>query len=416
MAALDGIKVLDLTQYEAGTSCTQYLAWLGAHVIKIERPGVGDPGRNVATKGRDSYYFLSFNNNKQSVAIALDTPEGRQLFLSLLPRFDVVVENFTLGTMEKLGLGYDTLSTINPGIIYATIKGFGTTGPYANYKCFDMVAQAAGGAFSVTGNPDGPPTRPGATFGDTGSGVHAALGILAAYIQRQRTGRGQVVEISMQEIIANFMREPMSQREWRTSPIQRRGNRTVVPTDLYPCAPGGPNDYLYIMVVTTRMWDALITAIDMPELGMDPRFATVRDRHAHGDELWEIIASWTRQRTKFQAMEHLAAAGVPCSAVFDTEDILTNRHLHARNMIRTIHHPTVGEFQLLAPPIHLSDSDVELQRAPLLGEHTRDVLAAELGLTPTDLQDLAQRGVIGLGQPPPEQAPAEPQTNPQEPQ
>ncbi|PFG74112.1 CaiB/BaiF CoA transferase family protein [Tepidiforma thermophila] len=399
MAALDGIKVLDLTQYEAGTTCTQYLAWLGAEVVKVERPGVGDPGRNVAGKGRDSYYFLSFNNNKKSVAIALDTPEGRDLFLRLVPKFDVVVENFTLGTMEKLGLGYDVLSARNPGIIYATIKGFGTSGPYAGYKCFDMIAQAAGGAFSVTGDPDGPPMRPGATFGDTGSGVHAALGILAAYVQRQRTGRGQVVEIAMQEVIANFMREPMSQREWRSSPIQRRGNRTVVPTDLYPCAPGGPNDYIYIMVVTTRMWDALVAAIDMPELGMDPRFATVRDRHANGDALWEIIAGWTRQRTKFEAMQHLAAAGVPCSAVYDTEDLLADPHLRARNMIRTIQHPTVGEFQLLAPPIHLSDSEVELQRAPLLGEHTRETLAAELGLSEAEIEALAARGVIQLGAP-----------------
>lgn len=408
MAALEGLKVLDLTQYEAGTTCTQYLAWLGAEVVKIERPGVGDPGRNVAGKGRDSYYFLSFNNNKKSVAIALDTHEGRDLFLRLVPRFDVVVENFTLGTMEKLGLGYDTLSAINPGIIYATIKGFGTSGPYAHFKCFDMVAQAAGGAFSVTGEPDGPPMRPGATFGDTGSGVHAALGILAAYIQRQRTGRGQVVEIAMQEVIANFMREPMAQREWRASPIQRRGNRTVVPTDLYPCAPGGPNDYIYIMVVTTRMWDALITAIDRPELGADPRFATVRDRHAHGDELWEIIASWTRQRTKFEAMEHLANAGVPCSAVFDTEDLLANPHLRARNMVRTIQHPTVGEFQLLAPPIHLSDSDVDLQRAPLLGEHTAAVLQAELGLAPADLERLAAAGVLQAETGPPAAAQAGP--------
>src|SRR5687767_1502196 len=251
MPALDGLKVLDLTQYEAGTTSTQYLAWFGAEVFKIERPGVGDPGRNVAGGGNDSLYFLSFNNNKKSVAIALDTSEGRDLFLQLVPKVDVVVENFTLGTMEKLGLGYDVLKEVNPAIIYATVKGFGITGPYSQYKCFDMIAQAAGGAFSVTGTPDGPPTRPGATFGDTGSGVHAALGILAAYIQRLKTGKGQVVEIAMQEIIANFMREPMSQREWRANPIMRRGNRTVVPTDLYPCAGGGPNDYLYIMVVTS---------------------------------------------------------------------------------------------------------------------------------------------------------------------
>lgn len=401
MPALDGIKLLDLTQYEAGTTCTQYLAWFGADVVKIERPGVGDPGRNVAGSGRDSLYFLSFNNNKQSVAIALDTPEGRDLFLKMVPKFDVVVENFTLGTMEKLGIGYDVVSAINPAIIYATIKGFGTSGPRSEYKCFDMIAQAAGGAFSVTGPPDGPPMRPGATFGDTGSGVHAALGILAAYIQRLRTGRGQVVEIAMQEIIANFMREPMSQREWRGSPIARRGNRTVVPTDLYPCAPGGPNDYLYIMVVTSRMWDSLVAALDMPELGMDPRFATVRDRHQHGDELWEHIANWTRQRTKWEAMDHLAAAGVPCSAVFDTDDIFNDPHLNARNMIRTIEHPVVGEFQLLAPPIHLGEPQAELTRAPLLGEHTSAVLARELGLGDAEIRALAAGGVLGIEPPVP---------------
>lgn len=404
MPALDGVKVLDLTQYEAGTTCTQYLAWFGADVVKVERPGVGDPGRNVAGGGRDSLYFLSFNNNKQSVAIALDTPDGRDLFLKMVPKFDVVVENFTLGTMEKLGIGYDVLSALNPAIIYATIKGFGITGPRSEYKCFDMIAQAAGGAFSVTGEPDGPPTRPGATFGDTGSGVHAALGILGAYIQRLRTGRGQVVEIAMQEIIANFMREPMSQREWRGSPIARRGNRTVVPTDLYPCAPGGPNDYLYIMVVTSRMWDSLVAAIDMPELGMDPRFATVRDRHQHGDELWEHIANWTRQRTKWEAMDHLAAAGVPCSAVFDTDDIFSDPHLNERDMIRTLAHPVVGDFQLLAPPIHLSEPQAELRRAPLLGEHTSAILARELGLSDDELRALAGRGVLGIE--PPVPAPA----------
>ncbi len=330
MPALDGVKVLDLTQYEAGTTCTQYLAWFGADVVKVERPGIGDPGRSVAGGGRDSLYFLSFNNNKRSAAIALDTDEGRELFLRMVPRFDVVVENFTLGTMEKLGLGYDVLKAVNPAVIYATIKGFGTTGPRREYKCFDMVAQAAGGTFSVTGEADGPPTRPGATFADTGSGVHAALGVLGAYIERLRTGRGQVVEIAMQEVVANFMREPMAQREWRGNPIGRRGSRTVMPTDLYPCAPGGPNDYVYIMVVTTRMWDCLAVALDMPELGLDPRFATIRDRNQNGDALWEIISGWTRQRTKWEAMEHLAAAGVPCSAVYDSDDIFRDEHLQAR--------------------------------------------------------------------------------------
>jgi len=396
MPALDGMKVLDLTQYEAGTTSTQYLAWFGAHVVKVERPGVGDPGRHVAGPDSDSLYFMSFNHNKRSLAIDLDSAAGRDLFLRLVPNFDVVVENFSLGTMEKLGLGYDVLKTVNPALIYATIKGFGTHGPYSAFKCFDMVAQAAGGSFSVTGNSGGPPMRPGATFADTGSGMHCAMGILAAYVQRLRTGKGQMVEIAMQETIANFMREPMSHRQWAPGPIERRGNRTIVPTDLYPCSPGGTNDYLYIFVVTTRMWDGLMATIGHPELVDDPRFATTRDRHQNGDALWEIVAAWTRQRTKFEAMEALGAVGVPCSAVYDSEDILHDRHLHARDMIRTVNHPVNGPVEMLAPPIHLSTSEVEMAPAPLLGQHTAEVLSAELGLSAAEIDTLTAAGVLGM--------------------
>jgi len=396
VAALDGMKVLDLTQYEAGTSSTQYLAWFGADVVKVEYPGRGDPGRAVAGSGKDSLYFLSFNHNKKSVAINLSTPEGKDLFLRMLPKFDVVVENFSLGTMEKLGLGYDVLSQLHPPLIYATVKGFGTWGPYSKFKCFDMVAQAAGGSFSVTGYEDGPPMRPGATFGDTGSGMHCAMGILAAYIQRQRTGRGQMVEIAMQETIASFMREEMSQREWRTQPIMRRGNRTVVPTDLYPCAPGGKNDYAYLFVVTQQMWDSMCAVIGRPELADDPKFATVRDRHQNGDELWEIIAEWTRERTKWEVMETMGEAGVPCSAVYDTIDLLDDRHLKARGQVKVVEHPVVGPVQMMAPPIHLSDSDVEMVAAPLLGQHTAEVLAGVLGMGEAEVSALAERGVLGL--------------------
>ena len=398
MPALDGVKVLDLTQYEAGTSCTQYLAWFGADVYKVERPGVGDPGRHVAGRKDDSLYFLTFNHNKKSVAIALDTPEGKELFLKLVPQVDAVVENFSLGTMEKLGLGYEVLNAVNPRIIYATIKGFGTSGPHSQYKCFDMVAQAAGGSFSVTGEPDGPPMRPGATFGDTGSGVHCALGICAAYIQRLQTGRGQIVEISMQEIIASFMREPMSHRQWDVSPIQRRGNRTVVPTDLFPCKGGGPNDYIYLFPATTRMLDALMTAIGKPELLLDERFQTTPERRKHGDILYEEVKEWTLQRTKLEAMEYLAERGVPCSAIYDSEDILHDEHLHSRNMIRTVQHPVHGGVEMVGPPIHLSDSDVEMIAAPLLGQHTAEVLGHELGLGAKELEDLAGRGVVALHQ------------------
>ena len=239
MPALDGMKVLDLTQYEAGTSCTQYLAWFGATVYKVEHPDRGDPGRQTEGNGKDSLYFLSFNHNKKSVAINLGTPEGRDLFLKMVPNVDAVVENFTLGTMEKLGLGYDVLKEVNPAIIYGTIKGFGTTGLYKDFKCFDWVAQAAGGAYSVTGEADGPPVRPGATVADTGSGMHLAMGILAAYIQRLKTGRGQQVEVAMQETVANFMRMPMSRRERNPGvAVPRTGNRMVVPTARLPMLAG----------------------------------------------------------------------------------------------------------------------------------------------------------------------------------
>lgn len=396
MPALDGMKVLDLTQYEAGTSCTQYLAWFGATVYKVERPGVGDPGRHVAGPGHDALYFLSFNHNKRSVALALDTPEGRQLFLDLVPRVDAVVENFSLGTMEDLGLGYEALKKVNPALIYATIKGFGTYGPYAEFRCFDRVAQAAGGSYSVTGVPDGPPMSPGATFGDTGSGIHLAMGILAAYIQRQRTGQGQLVEVSMQEAVASFMREPMSHREYAPSPIQRRGNRTVSPTDLYPCAPGGPNDWAVIFIATTRMWDALVSAIGRGDLAADPRFETGKERRQNGDALFEEIAAWTRQRTKFEVMEQLGQAGVPCGAVYHTDDILSDKHLAARHMIKTVHHPVAGDIQMLAPAVHMSASEVPMIAAPLLGQHTAEVLSAELGLDSARIKALAAAGAVGL--------------------
>jgi len=395
MPALERMKVLDLTQYEAGTSCTQLLAWLGANVVKVEQAGVGDPGRHTEPGRGDSLYFLSFNANKRSLALDLRAAAGRELFLRLLPRFDVVMENFSLGTMERFGLGYETLKAVHPGVIYCTLKGFGTYGPYAAYKCYDMVAQAFGGAFSITGTADGPPLRPGPTMGDTGAGMLAALGILAAYIQRGQTGRGQKVEVSMQEAVANLIRTALSQRERTGNPVPRRGNRAGAPTDLYPCAPGGPNDYIYIMPVTTRMLDSLWTAIGRPELCTREEYRTARGRVEHGDEIWEIVAAWTRGRTKQEAMEVLAGAGVPAGAVLDSGELLSDPHLHAREMVVTVEHPERGPWEFIGPPVHLADSTVEVRPAPLLGEHSREVLVEELGLADADLERLVRDGVVG---------------------
>jgi formyl-CoA transferase len=393
MPALDGLRILDLTQYEAGPSCTQMLAWLGADVVKIEQPGVGDPGRHTERGEGDSLYFLSHNSNKRSVTLDLRSDDGRRLFLDLVKKFDVVVENFTLGTMEKLGLGYDVLRATNPRIIYGTVKGFGTYGPYAEFKCYEMVAQAAAGVFALTGEPGGVPYRSGANVGDTGSGMTLALQILAAYIQRERTGRGQMIEVAMQEAAANFTRTSLSFRERTGDPVPRRGNRSTVPTDLFPCAPGGTNDYVYIMCSTSRQYDALCTAIDRPDLVVDERFATTRARAANGDALFEEIAAWTRRRTKYEAMRYLGARGVPCSAMLDSRDIWEDEHLRARGAITRVEHPTRGAWDLLSPPFRMTDSRVAMAPSPLLGQHTDEVLAAELGLDQAELARLARAGV-----------------------
>jgi formyl-CoA transferase len=396
MPALEDLKILDLTQYEAGTSCTQLLAWLGAEVVKVEQPGLGDPGRHLGTdedRG-DALYFLSFNANKRSLTINLRSDDGRRLFLDLLHQFDVVVENFSLGTMEKLGLDYETLRQIHPSLIYATVKGFGLTGLYASFHSYEMVAQAVGGVFSLTGPQESPPLRSGANVGDTGSGMILAAGILAAYVQRLKTGEGQIVEVAQQEAVLNYVRTAFSRRDSVGDPVPRRGNRATVPSDLYPCAPGGPNDFVYLMTPTRHMLDSLMTAIGRPELSFDPRFETEQERGNHQDELWEIIAAWTKQRTKYQVMETLGSAGVPCGAVLDSGDIIRDRHLRERGAIRTMHHPVRGDWELAGSPVRLSASEVDYRPSPLLGEHTEEVLAEKLGLKPEELQALRQGGAI----------------------
>ena len=395
MPALDGMRILDMTQYEAGTSCTQALAWLGADVVKVEPPVYGDPGRRTRLGDGNSPYFLNWNSNKRSIVLDLSQPTGRELLLRMAPHYDVFVENYGPGVVEKLDIGYEVMQSANPSIIYARLKGFGTSGPYAEYKCYDMVAQAAAGAFSVTGEADGSPMRPGPTIGDAGTGVQLALAITSAYVQKLRTGEGQLIEISMQEATTYFMRTQIANgAEWGEAVVQRSGNGPAAFVNLYPCKGGGANDYAYIMCSTSRQWDTLCVTIGRPELADDPRFATGANRRDAAPELRAIIESWTMQRTKWEVMQTLGEAGVPCSANLDTYDLFHDPHLTERGFIHTLEHPTHGEIKLLGWAPRMSKSNVPIERGPLMGEHSDEVLRGDLEISDDQIAELREAGVV----------------------
>jgi formyl-CoA transferase len=395
--ALDGIRILDLTQYEAGPSCTETLAWLGAEVIKIEPP-TGEPARRGLSErpDMDSVFFCFLNANKKSVTLNLKSEPGRRMFEEMVKGADVVVENLGPGSMERLGFGYPALARINPRIISASVKGFGSEGPYAAYNSFEMIAQAMGGVMSLTGSPDGPPYRVEAGLGDTGSGLHAAIGILAAIVQRQVTGVGQRIEVAQQDVVVNLTRIHFRDHHLGARPIPRRGNRSpgAAPSNLYRCRPFGPNDYVFIHVANTDMWKALTRAIGQPELGDDPRFAERGGRVAQVEELDALVEGWTEKRTKHEVMELLAGAGVPCGAVLDSTEVLEDEHLRRRGMIVDVEHPTRGRMAIPGSPIRLSGSPTEVTRAPLLGEHNAEVYGRLLGLGEAELAELRRDGVV----------------------
>jgi formyl-CoA transferase len=395
MPALDGMRVLDFTQYEAGPSCCQYLAWLGADVVKVEPPR-GEPGRKTGAAGGVAQYWENYNANKRSVVVDVSSEQGRDLLRRLVTGYDVFVENQGPRVMEKLGLDPISLAAAHPSLIYARIKGYGLSGPYAEYRSFDMLAQAAAGLFSLTGEADGPPMRPGGTFGDTATGAHTAMAIIAAYVQKQRTGEGQVIEMSMHEVMTMFIRTT-GIRGWDLDgePAPRIGNRLGgAPTDMYACAPFGPNDYVFVMVGTVRMWEAMCKVLDRLDLLEDPRFATGSGRAEHEELLHEIVATWCASKTKHEAMTLLAEAGIAASAVMDTQDVFHDPHLQARGFVQEVAHPTHGTVLLLDKPFRLEKSDVPLQAAPVLGADTDSVLTAELGLAADDLAALRDAGVI----------------------
>jgi formyl-CoA transferase len=396
--ALAGVKVLDLTQYEAGTSCTEMLAWLGADVIKVEEPKMGEQGRWRVTEqpGVDSYYFILLNANKRSVTLNLKSDRGKEIFLELIKQVDILSENYSLGTLESFGLGYDYLRTVNPRLIYMTVKGFGTTGPYSQFKSFDMIAQAAGGAMAITGFPDSPPLKPGPTIGDTGTGLHAACGILAALYQRERTGKGQQVEVAMQEAVLNFVRVPMMSTYLSHKPAGRVGNRvgTGPVGDIFKCKPGGPNDYVFLYTSSQEMWRILWATIGRPEIADDERFGDRTKRKENYAALRQLIEDWSGGYTKQEVMRMLGEAGVPCGAVLDSVELLEDPHMRERGMIVTIDHPKRGKITMPGCPVRLEDSPVEVTSAPLLGQHSREIYRDMLGYGEGELDELKRQGVI----------------------
>jgi formyl-CoA transferase len=400
--ALAGVTVIDLTQFEAGTSCTETLAWLGAEVIKIEEPTRGDQGRHASTErpGVDSYYFMLLNANKLSVTCNLKIEKGRELLRKMIERGDVFVENFGPGVVERLGFGYEVVREINPRIIYAQIKGFAPNGPYGKFPSFDMIGQAVGGSLATTGEKGGRPIKPGPTIADTGTGLHTAIGILAALYQRQLTGQGQRIEVAMQEAVINFGRIAYGAlAQWGQVP-PRNGNQSVLgtsaPSEVYACKGGGPNDYCYIY--TTRagnhQWERLCRVIGQEALIDDPRFKQPQDRFKHRDALDAIISAWTSTRDKRDVMERLGSAGVPAGAVFDIDELLNDPFLRKRGMFVRVEHPVRGEFTMPGWPVKMSDSEVPVTTAPLLGQHNEKIYGEWFGYTPEEVRRLREEKAI----------------------
>src|SRR5580704_10070538 len=302
--ALDGIRVIDMTHNQAGPACAQILAFLGADVIKLEEPKGGDVARrNMRDKpDSDSLFFLLLNANKKSLTLNLKSARGKELFRQLIAKSDVLLENFGPGALDRLGFGWEALHRLNPRLIYASIKGFGTYGPYSDYKSYEPIAQAMGGAMSITGFPENPPTTVVPAIGDSGTGMHMAIGILAALQQRHTSGRGQHVEVSMQDAIVNIIRVSLRDHQRFGQVIPRRGNQLgqTVPSTIYPSKGGGPNDYAFINAWERPQWLAMLGAMGKPELAEDPRFATDKARWENRAALNAIVEEWTGSRTKHE--------------------------------------------------------------------------------------------------------------------
>ena len=412
--ALDGVRILDFTHVQSGPTCTQLLAWFGADVIKVERPGTGDVTREQLRDipDVDSLYFTMLNHNKRSITLDTKSAAGKQVLEKLVRHCDVLVENFAPGALDRMGFTWERIQQLNPRMIVASVKGFGP-GPYEDCKVYENVAQCAGGAASTTGFDDGPPLVTGAQIGDSGTGLHLALGIVAALYQRNTTGRGQRVLAAMQDGVLNLCRVKLrdQQRLARTGVMQeypqyphgkfgeavpRAANASGggQPGSIVKCKgwETDPNAYLYF-IAQAPVWKEICKVIGKESWITDPLFATPNARLPRLKEVFEGIEAWTLTRTKLEAMRLLNEHDIPCGPILSMKELADEPSLRATGTIVEVDHPKRGKYLTVGNPIKLSDSHSEVKRSPLLGEHTDEVLA-ELGYGKPDIVALRTGKVV----------------------
>ena len=416
MEALKGIKVLDFTHVQSGPTCTQLLAWFGADVIKVERPGSGDPtrGQLVDVPGADSLYFTMLNHNKRSLTLNTKNETGKRILERLIKKCDVLVENFAPGAMERMGFGWEQIQKLNPRMIMASVKGFGP-GPYEDCKVYENVAQCAGGAASTTGFLDGPPTVTGAQIGDSGTGLHLALGIVTALYQRHETGIGQRVLAAMQDGVINLCRVKLrDQQRLAAGPLTeysqygegidfgdttpRAGNDSGggQPGRILKCKgwETDPNAYTYF-ITQAAAWPKICKAINKPAWVDDPNYATPNARLTRLNEVFDAIESWTMTKTKFEVMQICNPLDIPVGPILSMKEISEEESLRETGTIVEIDHPERGKYLSVGCPVKLSASLAEVKRSPLLGEHTKEILRSELGYTDNELDDILESGAVG---------------------
>jgi formyl-CoA transferase len=410
--ALDGVRILDMTHVQSGPTCTQILAWFGADVIKVELPGRGDITRGQLRDkpNVDSLYFTMLNCNKRSITLNTKTKKGKEIFRELIRCCDVLVENFAPGALDRQGFTWEVIQGLNPRIIYASVKGFGP-GPFEDCKVYENVAQCTGGAASTTGFDDGPPLVTGAQIGDSGTGIHLVAGILAALFQREKTGRGQRVTCAMQDAVLNLCRVKLrDQQRLAAGPLEeypqypngvfgdavpRAGNASGggQPGWAVRTKGGGPNDYIYVIIQPVG-WEPLMKLCGRPELITDPEWATPEKRLPKLDQCFAIIERWTRTLDKFEVMRALNEHDVPCGPILDMRELAAERSLRETGTVVEVDHPKRGKFLTVGNPIKLSDSPTEVKRAPLLGEHTGEILRSILDLDDDEIEDAQKEGAI----------------------